>query len=149
LRRHGAVDRFWSGAISRNTCQQQFACRRVEIPLLAAKIPLLRRTGNLGCNGLIYFIFFTAKRPVAGKIVIFLGKATALAAQSGATENFSIELLQDTAQLSVDRLGHIGHQPDQPQRLPLGLGKARGFVEPGIMQNIDAAFGNANIRSGH
>jgi len=58
-----------------------------------------------------------------------------------------LELQQDTIELCLDRLGHIGNQPDQPQRLPLGLGKAGGFVEPGVVQKVDAAFASAG--SGH
>ena len=60
-----------------------------------------------------------------------------------------LELQQDTSELSLDRLGHIGNQPDQPQRLPLGLGKAGGFVEPGVVQDVDAAFARASIGSRH
>jgi hypothetical protein len=59
------------------------------------------------------------------------------------------ELLQDTVELSLDRLGHIGNQPDQAQRLPLGLGKASGFVEPGVVQNFNAVFAHARVGSGH
>ena len=62
---------------------------------------------------------------------------------------FALELLQDTAQLSLNRLGQIGHQPDQPQRLPLGLAKASGFVEPGVVLKVDAALGDPSIGSGH
>ncbi len=46
----------------------------------------------------------------------------------------ALELLQDTVQLGVDRLGHIENQPDQPKRLSLGLGKASRFIKLGIVQ---------------
>jgi hypothetical protein len=35
-----------------------------------------------------------------------------------------LELQQNTTQLRLNRLHHIGNQPDQSQRLPLGLRKA-------------------------
>ena len=51
-----------------------------------------------------------------------------------------LELEHDALQLSLHRLGQVGNQPDQSQRLPLGLGKAVGLVDLRVVQNIRPAF---------
>ena len=60
-----------------------------------------------------------------------------------------LELQQDTAQLSFNRLRHVGNQPDQPERLALGLRKAGGLVDSGVVQDIDAAFAADRGGRGH
>ena len=46
-----------------------------------------------------------------------------------------IELEEDAGKLGLDGFGDVGNQPDQPQRLPLGLGESGGLVECGVMQD--------------
>ena len=58
---------------------------------------------------------------------------------------FVAELLHDPAELEVLRLRHIRNQPDQAQRLTLGLGEGGGLIERRIVQEIDPAFARCRL----